>query len=255
MKTYPLFVLLSAAALAQADSSPFDGTWKSNAGKSHLTGDTFTYTKTATGYTRSSAHGGADLEFAVDGKDYQDKDGVVQNWTAAGNDAWDTLVKVQGKVIEARHVVLAGDGKTLTWTYTSDLADGSKVHGKIVRTRVGPGTGLAGTWKTIEYAEDPQVAVYSTPKPGYLHIEERGDALEGPTDGTEFEMKGADVPPDWVATFKWVNAQELAWTGGHHGKPEYTGTNTVSPDGKTLTSVSWAIGKESEKTRMVYDKQ
>ena len=33
------------------------------------------------------------------------------------------------------------------------------------------------------------------------------------------------------------------------------GVDTVSPDGRSLTSVNWAPGKESEKTIDVYHKQ
>jgi hypothetical protein len=33
------------------------------------------------------------------------------------------------------------------------------------------------------------------------------------------------------------------------------GVDTVSSDGKSLTSVNWAPGKESEKTIDVYDRQ
>ena len=68
-------------------------------------------------------------------------------------------------------------------------------------------------------------------------------------------MKSPSVPAGWVATFKVTGERELAWTGGYTSKPLVRGTNTVSADGRTLTSVSWEIGREAEKTTEVYDRQ
>ena len=70
-----LMLLSSLAALAsgsaRAADSPWVGTWRLDAARSHFTGDTFSYSKAANGMLRYSDGSAAGYEFAIDGKPYK----------------------------------------------------------------------------------------------------------------------------------------------------------------------------------------
>jgi hypothetical protein len=52
-----------------------------------------------------------------------------------------------------------------------------------------------------------------------------------------------------------MGANKLMYTQKLDGKVRSEATWTLSPDGKSYTSVSWLTGKESEKTTVVFEKQ
>lgn len=82
-----LFVAVNAGLAAAADS-PLAGTWKPSVEKGKFTGDTFTFTASATGfhYTNGST---VSYDFATDGKDYPTIADRTVAWTKAGDNAWD----------------------------------------------------------------------------------------------------------------------------------------------------------------------
>jgi hypothetical protein len=59
-------ILLAASAGCAVAESPFAGTWKLNTEKSKFTGDTFSYTSTATGFHYSN-ESTVEYNFAIDG--------------------------------------------------------------------------------------------------------------------------------------------------------------------------------------------
>src|SRR5271170_7127931 len=129
---FALILIAAGAASALAADSPFAGTWKLNVEKSKFTGDTFTYTVTATGFHYSN---GATIEydFAADGKDYPVIADRTVSWAKSGDNAWDTVSKDgKGTVLSKAHRVLSADGKKLTITYTSYKPGGGTEEGSDV---------------------------------------------------------------------------------------------------------------------------
>ncbi len=251
-----LAIPLVLAMQAWAAGSPFVGTWKINPQKSQVAGRTILITKTANGFHYGGG-GGEDYDFSLDGKDYPSEGGYFHSWKEAAVNRWQESTKIGGKAVETSQIEISRDGKTYTERYQWINPDGSKSPGKIIRTRISGGPGLAGAWKTLHASLDPDVTVVTEPAPGTLRWEtpSRQEVIEGPTDGTPFEMKGPLVPKDWVATFKLKDATTLEWTGGWKDSPSVSGVNTLSADGKTLTSVYWTVGKEAERFTEVSDKQ
>jgi hypothetical protein len=79
--------------------------------------------------------------------------------------------------------------------------------------------------------------------------------LNGPVDGTPSPVQGPSEPEGATIAFKQLTPNKVEWTYAVKSTVLQKGVDSVSSDGKSLTSVSWAPGKESEKTSEVYDKQ
>jgi hypothetical protein len=220
-----------------------------------LTGETFTYSKTATGF-RFSNGGPVAYNFAVDGKDYPTLADRTTAWTSAGKNAWETVIKAHGTVLSKTHRALSADGKTLTASYTEYRPNGTVVHESDVFTRVSGGPGLAGEWKDVKTQAASDTMKVVTPAPGRFEIDFPNDkqTLAGKTDGTPTPVTGPTVPPGAVGHYTAASANRWEFDGALEGKTFFKGVMTVSADGKTLTRTIWTPGKESEKSVEVYDR-
>jgi hypothetical protein len=259
MKSIALALVLFAVggSAASAADSPFAGTWKLNVGKSKLAGDTFSYTATATGFQYSNGST-VKFDFATDGKDYPATPGRTVSWTKNGENTWDSVYKdSQGTVLSKVHRVLSADGKTMTVSTTDYHADGTTSEDKVVRARVSGGPGLAGTWKEVKVSPAADTTIISVPSAGRIKYEFPRDKqfVEGPVDGTASRVQGQSVPEGATVAFSQKASNELEWSYAVKGTVMQQGEDAVSSDGRSLTSVNWVPGKESEKTIQVYDKQ
>ncbi len=243
---------VSGAALAA--NSPFAGTWKLDIAKSHFTGDTLDYSKTATGMHYTD--GAVAYDFAMDGKDYPTIPGYTANWTKTGPMSWDTVTKSRGTVVAKSHRTISADGSTLSSAFTQYRPDGTTAQGNTVYKRVSGSTGLAGKWKDVKVQATDDLMQVTVPSAGHYEIMSPAykSSVAGLTDGTPAPMKGPTVPPGAMASYKAVGAGAWDYTITVQGKTYAKGMLTVAPDGKTLTDTSWTPGKESEKSMAVYAK-
>lgn len=251
-----LLALLFASLPAFAADSPWVGTWKLDAAKSHLVGDTFSYSKAPNGMLHM-AYSTDSYDFAIDGKDYKAWAGRTMSWTADGPNAWNSVMKQDGVVVYSTHKALSADGKTLTVTTTGKKPDGSPMTDVIVYTRVGSGTGLLGKWRSTKADQGTELFTVSSPSPGVLRTETPAykAVSEGKTDGTEFVPVGPTIPHGYTVSMKATGPRTLHYVYKVNGKPDGYSVDTVAADGKSFTSLSWSPGKESEKTMSVYVKQ
>ena len=67
--------------------------------------------------------------------------------------------------------------------------------------------------------------------------------------------RSISVPEGATVAFKQRASNELEWSYAVKGTVIQQGVDTVSSDGRSMTSVNWAPGKESEKIVQVCDKQ
>lgn len=112
-------------------------------------------------------------------------------------------------------------------------------------------------WKEVKVNRASETMIISVPSAGHIKYEIpwQKDILEGPVDGTTSPVKGPSAPEGATIAFKQMSSTELAWTYANKSTVLQKGVDSVSSDGKSLTSTGWAPGKESEKTIEVYDKQ
>jgi hypothetical protein len=254
---FALVSLTIAAQYASAADSPFAGTWKFNSEKSKLTGDTFTYTATSTGF-RYSDGGTFDYDFAIDGKDYPTFSGRKVSWTKAGENAWDSVLHDGNDVVLSKvHRVLSADGKKLTISYTNYKPDGTTGGGSDEYVRISGASGLAGKWKDVKSKQDGDSVEISVPAPGQVTIVTPSykATASGTLDGTPIAVTGPSIPSGLFTSMKAISPSKWTYTTTLNGKIIYHGVQTVSADGKTMTDTSWLPGKESEKEVDVYDRE
>jgi hypothetical protein len=252
-------LLALPAGAASAADSPWNGTWKLDAAKSQLTGQTFSYSERPGGMLHYEDGSTASFDFGLDGKEYKTWADRTTAWTAAGKNAWDTVTRAAGKVHSKGHIALSEDGKTLTMTFTGTRPDGQDFHEEDVFSRVSGAEGLIGTWRTTKVTNPtgPQTFIISSPAAGVLHydIPDMKASAEGSTDGADHPLTGPTVPPGMTISFKRLAATKIKYTIKINGKPDSIGVQSIATDGGSFTDTNWNPGRESEKTTAVYVKQ
>lgn len=236
-----------------AATSPWDGTWKLNEGKSKMTGNTFTLSQSGNMFTFA---GGITYKFACDGKEYA----VIADRTTSckmNGNTFDNSMKASGKTLATTHRELSADGKTLTVATHVMRPDGSGEDTTETYTRAGSGSGFAGTWKSTDVKRSAP-DVFSLKLNGYvLHSEFPAykEVVDTKMDGTPAPLHGPNIPDGVTVANK--SEGPLKYTGKtmYNGKVLNEEIDTVSADGKTLTVVEWAAAKPAEKQTYVYEKQ
>ena len=189
MKTTLIICSLLAmpAGAALAADSPWTGTWKLDEAKSHLTGETVTFSKGKGEMLHYSDGSTTSYDFAVDGKEYKAWANRTAAWTTPAKNSSDTTFKADGKILSQAHQELSADGKTLTGTWTGTRPDGSSFREVDVLTRVSGSEGLLGTWRSTKVSGGggPQQFVITSPTPGVMRYEvpDMKASAEGRVDG------------------------------------------------------------------------
>jgi hypothetical protein len=261
MKTTWIICSLLAlpAGAATAADSPWNGTWKLDAQKSHLTGQTFTYSERPGGMLHYEDGSTASFDFGLDGKEYKTFSNRTTTWSAAGKNSWDRVTRIDGKVSSQGHVALSEDGKTLTMTSSGTRPDGHEFHEEDVFSRVVGTDGLAGTWRAAKVTgpTGPETFMISSPAPGVLHYEipDLKVSVECSADDKDYPLTGPTVPPGATISFKRVSPTKVRYTMKINGKPDSIGVQTIAPDGGSFTDTNWNAGRANERTTAVYVKQ
>ena len=245
---------LSGAAFAE---SPFVGSWKMDVSKSTFTGDTMTYTKTATGYHYSNGSTFS-YDFADDGKPHTTMiAGRTATWTKTADGGWDVTFSADGKVLTKAHRTLSSDGATMTTSYEEYRPDGTTVHESDVYKRVSGSSGIEGKWEDIKVdaASDTMMISPGTSMTYKVEYPTQKIVIMAHTDGSPSVVKGPTVPPGATASFTKADDHKWTYINKLNGKVISEGILSVSADGAMLTDTSWVEGKEMEKTAGVYTRQ
>jgi hypothetical protein len=250
---------LSPAAAFAADS-PWNGTWKLDPGRSHLTGQTFTFTERPGGMLHYEDGSSISFNFGLDGKEYQTLPDRTVSWTETGKNSWDRVGRVGGKIIYWARVVLSEDGSTLTMKFTGTRPDGNAFQEEDVFRRVSGTDGLIGTWRATKATGSdgaPETFVISSPASGVMHYEipDMKVSAEGRTDGTDHPLTGPTVPPG--ATISWTRLapQKIKYVIKIEGKVDNEGVQAIAADGRSFTDTNWNARRAGERTTAVYVKQ
>jgi len=252
-------LLALPAGAASAADSPWNGTWKLDPQKSHLTGQTFSYSERPGGMLHYEDGSSVSFDFGLDGKEYKTFSNRTTTWTAAGKNSWERVTRIDGKVFAKGRVALSEDGKTLTMTFSGTRPDGQEFREEDVFSRVTGTDGLAGTWRTAKVTDPtgPQTFVISSPAPGVLHydIPDLKVSVECSADDKDYPITGPTAPPGATISFRRVSPTKVRYTMKINGKPDSMGVQTIAADGGSFTDTSWNPGREREKTTAVYVKQ
>lgn len=234
-----------------AASSPWDGTWKLNKDKSQLTGSTITLRKE--GNTYQFENGG---KFACDGKEYEQPDHRIVTCEESA-DTLKTVTKADGKKLWITERHLAAGGNTMNVTREVMKTDGGKNTETIAFTRVGKGSGFAGTWKmtAVDVSAPPVIVMKVDGDSMHFEVPDFGLSWDGKLDGTPAPYKGGGTNSAVMMGTKAEGPAKMVSVETTNGKPTDHTEITLSADGKTMTHVDWSPDKPDEKQTFVFEKQ
>lgn len=249
-------LVFSAATIAAADDPTFAGTWKENNEKSHLTGQTKTYTKLPSGMLHYS-QGATEYDYQYDGKGYEIRPGLVRTSIQSGETSWKWTDTKDGTMRIWADVRLSKDGNTLETSYSFYRPDGQTENAYYVSERVSGGPGILGTWKETQVNFAAWTIVIEMPAADEISIRgiEAKSSWHGKCDGSDVAQEGALVLKGATLACKRIDARTIEWTDKRDGKVSDMRRWTLSADGQSLESVFWALGHESEKRTTIYDRQ
>ena len=243
---------LATTALAQ---SPLAGTWKFNASKSKLTGDTFHFDPAGEGSVKVTG-GGQSYTFKTDGSGTTTPMGNTAEWTKVDDNTWKEVVKKGSTTLSTNTYQLGADGKSINITSTGTKPNGDSFNDTSTYTRISGTKGFFGGWKSTK--------VNLSAPTGY-EIKDNGDGSLTWTlpdfkaivtlkpDGTDAPATGPTVPDGLTLSLMKTGSHSFALVEKMKGKPIFKATETVSADGKMLTEVGSPVGV-NEPTTSVYDK-
>jgi hypothetical protein len=246
-------IVLPALSAFSVDNA-FTGTWKLDPAKSSSSGLTLTYSKAENGTYHFSDGNGPGFDIGFEGKEYPVESGVTISQTMAGDNGWDSIWKMNGKVTSKDHGQISPDSKTLTLTQNAIRPDGSTATSVSILTRASGTTGPVGTWKLINFTEAPYTVIVTSPSEGFIRWElpEFKQVIEGKLDGSDLPVTGPETSPGQTEALTILSPTKISYTDKAGGKPIQMGVRTISSDGKTFTDESWPPGKESEKSIEVF---
>lgn len=241
-----------------ADNNPWVGTWKLDKAKSHLAGQTFTYSKGANGLDHFS-DGATEYDFTANGIDYPIMGGMTESWTSTGANTWTVTDKLNGKVVTTSTVELSKDCKTMKSTTTGTRPDGSSMNDESTYMKVKPSDGcLEGTWKSVKVSTSAPgmwIVSQTSPDEWKWEVPDWKETITGKPDGSDLAVTGPAVASGMTVAIKQDGPRKITYTVKENGKTLGEGEQTLAANGKSFTDQSWVPGKENEKQTSVYDKQ
>jgi len=252
--TICLSAVIGAASFALAVDTPFAGTWKLNLSKSKLVGDTVTFAPA--GDSMKITAGGESYEFKPDGSASKTSWGTA-SWKKLDDHTWQETDTVKGRLDSTNTWTLSQDGKTLTEHITGDKPGGGSFDDTSTFVRTAGTHGLAGSWKDREFKGSARSLVTISDIDNGLSYDEPDFKLKatGKFDGTPGTVEGPSIPPGASFTLTRVNSHSFKMIRTQNGKVFDTSTWTVSPDGKTMTTVLQTAGTNDPPFTEVWDKQ
>jgi hypothetical protein len=206
-----------------------------------------------------------EMELSVDGDSYrfrldgQQRPGLwghTAAWTELGPFRWQTVHRLNDRVIGTEVSKLSADQNTLTQTMIGTKPSGESFKDVMVLRRAAGDRGLEGTWKG---------AALSSSLPEVLQFESDGDdglryTLPGwqtvataKLDGKDYPMSGPGIPAGTAWSISRTGPRTFLRSLKRPGSADWVGTLTVSEDDKTLIEVGGPKGAQPSK--WVYDRR
>jgi hypothetical protein len=249
------FIAAAVTALGAADP-PYAGKWKMNPAKSDFGETTVTYAQLASGEMQSTAEGQS-YKFSLDGKDSPAPFDSTAAWSSLSTNSWQTIWKLNGKVLTTDTLTLSTDGKTLTVHSKGTKPNGEPIDTTVVSERVSGGPGLAGKWKTKNLKSNSPSVLELTPSGSdglTFKIVDMGLVCDSKLDGKDYPCTGPTLSAGWTIALASAGPRSFDMTVKNNGKLLYKVAYTVSADGKTLTETGSSTAT-NEKVKVVYDRQ
>jgi len=237
--------------------SPWNGTWKENAAKSKLTGDTITYTSKGDGAFHYTNGATVEYDFACDGKPHPTIADRTVTCTGSAADGYDFTYMAHGVVLSKSRRTFSPNGAMMMIHGTATRPDSTSFDYDETYKRLSGGKDLAGKWLDVKDKSGSDNVMVMSIKGDMLHIDEPAykEVIDAKLDGSDGTATGPTVPPGAGLSYKAENPTKIHFAFRLDGKVISEGTYTLNPDGKSYTEEVWVPGKESEKATILFEKQ
>jgi hypothetical protein len=246
IKRYLLCTSLFFAALSLAASSPaqspFDGTWLIKPAQSKPTSIPLTF-YTSQGWLHCVSCTPPN-DVAADGADHAVTGQVFDttNVTLVDANTIKVVNKKDGRIIEELSGAVSKDGKTLTIKRADYAQNGQVTNSVETWKRIGdlPSAGVhatSGKWQMLKVTggEKFTTVTYRTNGDEITMTAPDGENYTAKFDGKDYPFKG-DYQANTVS-LKRIDAHTLEETYKRDGTVAYISKMTISPDGKSMTTV------------------
>lgn len=238
MKT-TVATLVSVIALASSVSaqSPFDATWTLNQEKSDFTATTMTIEDAGSGAIKFVSPAFT-YTVKTDGTKTETPSGATVAIQKQADGSYHQTEWLKGKELSQSDWKLSGSDNTLTVHEFGTRPDGEKFDDTTTYTRTSGSTGLVGTWKTTSVKlGNPQTFTMKMGPGDQMtwDIPAIKATWKGKTDGSESRPTGPTVPDALTLAVTRQGPRAIALTEKLKGQTIFTGTYTVSDDGKSMT--------------------
>jgi hypothetical protein len=226
------FVALTLPCVAQdnAQSNPWNGSWKIDRSTLNYDGPTVSIATDADGYTVTRG-GKASPKVVCDGKPNAPVNGTVTTCTKSGT-GYELENTRDGKPASKVKIEVSADGTTMTRTADITPADGSSPFTMtFISKKISGGEGAPAVWKETSFNESQDT--------GVLTIQVNGDSVDfKETDNDKPITCKLDGTPTAMGprgmSVKLVDPHTLKVTYSNNGEVQRENTFVLSEDGKTI---------------------
>jgi hypothetical protein len=248
-RMFPLVLIPTFLCCAQSSPAPvpvtsrFVGNWKENEARRKLSSaPLLTFRVTADGGLEELRGGPAPAAQPIhfDGKPYDAGSGNTIIWKQSGRNQFERQFFSGGQLASARRIQISNAGKTLTETTERKQPDGKiSLITAVFTSNSGTGSGLAGIWSLQSIRSDqPEQVTLSAAGPNSLrYANSQGVTYTAALDNKPVPVTGPGVMAgSMIALIRLLDDYTIASTLSRNGVVTGSGTITVSPDGKVMTT-------------------
>ena len=270
MRVSRCLLVLLAAALAGSRPAPartpptgpsnlspqWFGTWQLDRSRSHLVGASITIGRIPHGYHFD--FGAVSFNVSDDGRDTTTLGDRTTSIKPLTPNSWYRVHKVAGNEVDHSTLTLAGDSRTLHIHTIATALDGIPQASDESMTRIGPGAGLAGTWRSTNPGVNVTALItIEAAGSGRLTwiFPDQGQRYTVATDAVPVTEIGPGVPATATIAFRRVSDHELQWTERLRGQPFTEGIDRLAADGLTLEETTWPSHTPADRQVAVYTRR
>ena len=246
--------IITVIALAAAER-PYAGKWKINPDKSDFTRTLLVFENLPSGEWKIE-NGAMSYRFKIDGSEYPDGFGGTVSWRSVDPETWESVWKVNGKIVSTDMFKLSAGGNALTTHTAGTKANGETTNDVVEHRRVSGGPGLVGSWRISAWKPSaPRIMEFVASGENGLAIKDTDPAMvcETKLDGGDYPCAGPMLPVGWTMATSSGSHGSLIIHTKKDGKPVGISSIIVSEDGKSLTETISPSG--SNPYKMVFDRQ
>jgi hypothetical protein len=225
---------LGGAALAD---SPFDGTWKLDAAKSHLTGDTMTL-EDAGGGSMKYTDSDQSYTFKPDGSPFTTPTGSDRTFSKNADGSYTVTVKLHGALLRTNTWTPSSDGNSMTIESKGTKPNGDTFDDTTTYTRIAPGSGIIGGWKStkVKLSSPNSITIQSSGNDVTLTISAVKATAQAKWDGKDYPASGPTVSDGITLALTKTGPTSFKMVEKSKGKVLVTLRYSVAADGKSMTT-------------------